>query len=69
MANIKSANNIKKIEVFFNNKLIDQQINLGKDFSYVKNSSLTNIELQNVFKITITDDLNNKTSRELILYK
>lgn len=69
VANIQSANNIKTIEVFFNDKLIDQKINFGKEFSYVKNFNLGAIDLQNTLKITITDDLNNKTSRELILYK
>ncbi|MDO8466999.1 MAG: transglycosylase domain-containing protein [bacterium] len=69
VANIKSANNIKKVEVFFNDKLIDQQVSQGKEFVYVKNLNLSDIELQNFFKLTITDDLNNKTSRELILYK
>lgn len=69
VANIKSANNIKNIDVFFNDKLIDQRLNQGKDFSYVRTFNLTDAETQNLLRIVITDDLNNKTAREVILYK
>ena len=67
--NLKSSSGIKKLEIFFNGLLIDQQSNLGKENTYVKNFNIVNPELQNILKISATDELNNKTSRELILYK
>lgn len=68
-ANIHSSSNIKKLEVYFNDKLLDQLINLGKQYSYVKNFNLSNIDLQNNLRVIITDDLGNNISKELILYK
>lgn len=69
VANIKSSANIKSLEIYFNDKLIDQQFNSGKEFTYAKNFNLTNIDLQNTMKIVLTDELNNETSKDLILYK
>lgn len=66
---LRSSNNIKKLEVYFNDKLIDQQFSLGKQYSYLRNFNLTNIDLQNTLRILVTDDLSNTTSKELILYR
>ncbi|MEK7640880.1 MAG: transglycosylase domain-containing protein [Patescibacteria group bacterium] len=66
----KSASGIKKIEIYFNDKLIDQiDGGTNKEYLYTKNLNLTNIELQNILKLVVLDGLNNRTSRELILYK
>ncbi len=68
--NAKSSSGIKKVEVYFNDKLIDQSDGgANKEYNYVKNLNLTNVELQNVLKLIAVDGLNNRTSRELILYK
>ncbi len=69
VANVRSSTNIKDLEVYFNDKLIDEQLNSGKEFTYAKNLNLINIDLQNTMKIVLTDEFNNKTSKNLILYK
>lgn len=68
-ADLKSNLNIKKIEVYFNNLLIDQFSNVGTFYSYKKNLQIGNIELQNVLKIVAIDDANNRGEKEVILYK
>lgn len=68
-ADLNSALNMKKMEVYFNNFLIDQVSNLGTSYSYQKNFQLGNTELQNNLKIIIIDDLNNRSEKEIILYK
>lgn len=68
-ADLHSAVNIKKMEIYFNNSLVDQIFNLGNNYSYRKNLSLTNTDLQNKLKLVMTDETNNKTEQEVILYK
>ncbi|TSC89784.1 MAG: 1A family penicillin-binding protein [Parcubacteria group bacterium Gr01-1014_3] len=68
-AEIKTNLNIKTVEVYFNNQLIDRVLNVGKYYIYTKNLSLQNIELQNTLKILVLDELNNKSEKEIILYK
>ena len=68
--NAKSSSGIKRIEVYFNDKLIDQIDGVsGKEYNYTKNFNSLNIDLQNILKLVVIDGLNNRTSRELILYR
>lgn len=66
---LQSKINIKKLEIYFNNSLIDFASNLGTNYSYRKNFQLNNIYAQNLLKISVIDDLNNKIEKQLILYK
>lgn len=68
-ADLKSALNIKKLEIYFNTSLIDILSNLGTSYSYRKNFQLSNLNPQNILKVIVTDDLNNKSEKEIILYK
>lgn len=68
-ADIQSLINIKKIEVYFNGNLVDLANNLGNNYFYRKNIFTFGAGLQNILKIVTTDDLNNKSEREVILYK
>ncbi len=69
VADLKSAVNIKKLEVYFNNALIDFMSNLGTSYSYKKNLQLSSTYPQNALKIIVIDDSNNKAEKEIILYK
>ncbi len=65
---IKSGQDITKLEIYFNDKLIDQKfLNLGKEFDYQVNFDLF-LELQNKLTIKTSDVLNNVSTKEIILY-
>ncbi len=65
---VKNNNDITKLEVYFNDKLVDQKfLNLGKEFNYNLNYN-SSLELQNKITIKISDVLNNILTKELILY-
>lgn len=66
---LQSKINIRKLEIYFNNILIDTLPNLGTAYSYRKNLQVSNVFAQNLLKISAVDDLNNKIEKNLILYK
>jgi penicillin-binding protein 1C len=68
-ADIRSSLNIKKLEVYFNDTLIDQLSNISGNYDYRKNLQISGANLQNILKIAVTDELNNRTEKEIILYK
>lgn len=70
-AKIVSANlNIDKIELYFNGVLVGSKTdNLGKDFIYTAAIGLSNVELQNLFKFVVFDEKNNRTEKDIILFK
>ena len=69
-ADVSSSLNLKKLEVYLNNSLIDGVYNLASGvYSYRKNLAVNNSELQNTLKIVATDELNQRAEKEIILYK
>ncbi len=67
---VSSPADITKMEIWFNNKIISQQSgNFGKNWSYQNIVSASDVQLQNLFKIVVWDNQNNKTEKEIILYK
>ena len=69
-AEFNTLNDIKNIELFFNNELMDQRFgNFGKSFVYQFNLLTKKTELQNSLKIKILDVLNKELSKDVILYK
>jgi len=68
-ADIRSSSNVKKLEIYFNGNLIDSAANLGTGYAYRKNLGIFGAELQNILKIVTVDELNNRSEKEIILYK
>lgn len=65
---IKNNKNIVKMEVFFNDKLIDSQLpSLNQDYNY-QMSFILPLELQNKLTIKTTDIENKVFSKDIILY-
>lgn len=69
-AKINSGADIIKIEVLFNNQLANvYQANFGKDYLLKTNLALGNTQLQNLLKLIIWNSANQKTEKEIILFK
>lgn len=69
-AKINSGSDINKIEVWFNNQLANlYQANFGKDYLLKTNLTFSNIQLQNLLKLIIWNSANQKTEKEIILFK
>ncbi|MEK7192066.1 MAG: PBP1A family penicillin-binding protein [Patescibacteria group bacterium] len=69
-ADIKSGINLKSVEIYFNEILLDRVINLGSNYYiYRKNISLENVKTQNKFKISVLNESNIRSEKEIILYK
>ncbi len=68
-ADIRSALKIKKLEVYFNNGLVDLLTELGGNYSYRKNLTLDNSDLQNTLRIIATDSSGKTSGKEIILYQ
>ena len=68
-AELKSSRTIKTIEIYFNNTLLDRVLNIEKYFIYQKTLTPKTIELQNILKILVIDELDNKTEKEILLYR
>ena len=67
-ARIKNEKDLIKVEIYFNDRLIDQQfLNLGKDYHYQMSFNLP-LELQNKLVIKATDTVNVIFQKEIILY-
>ncbi len=71
---IESKNEIKSIELFFNDFLIDKIeknnfINLGNNYKYQRSINVSNPKNQNLLKITITDINNFKKESSVIIFK
>jgi 1A family penicillin-binding protein len=67
---IASSMEIKNIELFFNNQLVDKQTSsFGASALYQFNFLPKNIEIQNSLKIRITDSVGNQNEKEIILFK
>ena len=64
----KSDLNIKKLEIYFNNSLIDSVFNISGNYSYRKTLQVTNTESQNLLRIVAVDESNNKAEKEIIIY-
>jgi membrane carboxypeptidase/penicillin-binding protein PbpC len=69
VANIKSALNIKKVEVYFNGSLIDQLGGLGGNYYYSRTLRPTNVDIQNILKVVVIDESGKRFEKEIILYK
>ncbi len=68
-ANIRSVSDVNKIEIYFNNKLINETNgNFGKEFNYKQQVSPT-LETQNKFKIKVYNSENQTQEKELIIFK
>ncbi|MDP3729810.1 MAG: transglycosylase domain-containing protein [bacterium] len=69
-ASITSPLGIAKIQLFFNNALIDQRAgNFGSQTTYSFILIGKNPELQNKLQIKVTDTQNNESVKEVILFK
>ncbi len=68
IADIQSAVAIKKIEVFFNNFLLDQILSPGTNYSYNKTFNIQ-ADLQNILRMIVVDNSGNKSEKEIILYR
>lgn len=68
-ADIQSSLSIRKLEVYFNNILIDQLSNVSGNYNYRKSFQLNNADLQNVLKVVVIDESNNRNEKEIILYR
>jgi len=67
-ARIKSDKDLIKIEVLFNDRLLDQKlINIKKDYNY-NMSFILPLELQNKITFKAVDVTNNSLSKEVIFY-
>jgi len=67
---IKSGSDIIKMEIYFNGTLVElKNENLGKNYVYRNQLNPPNIELQNSLKIAAFDAANNKTEKEIIVFK
>jgi len=68
-ANIRSNFEVNKIEIYFNEKLIDQVTgNFGKEFNYKQQINPT-LETQNKFKIKIYNLDNQIQEKDIIIFK
>ena len=68
-AQIQSQLDIGKIQLIFNNELMDERNeNFGKTAIYQFNLIPKKVELQNLLKIKIFDSLNNETVKEIIIF-
>lgn len=69
-ASINSVFDLKSIELYFNNQLVDQRIyNLNKDYYYSYQLRTVNPNLQNSIKLRVTDIFNNVGEQEVIVFK
>lgn len=65
-----SAQHIAKIQVYFNNELLDQKVgSFGSIFDYRNTLRPAVINPQNFLKIVVTDDVGGVTTREIFLRK
>ncbi len=68
-ANIRSNSDVNKIEIYFNEKLIDNVAgNFGKEFNYKQQINPV-LETQNKFKIKIYNSDNQTQEKEFIIFK
>jgi 1A family penicillin-binding protein len=68
-AKIQSSQEIRGIEIYFNNKLIGQRSgNFGLEYTYQDNFNLKDIKSQNALKIKVTDSDNKKLEEEIVIY-
>lgn len=69
-ASINSVAEINKIELYFNNNLIDSKIvNLGKTYAYKATIKPNKVDLQNLLVLKVTDSNGIKANKEVIIYK
>lgn len=69
-ADIKSGEEISKIELYLNNSLIDSATkNFGTSYNYGFYISGSKLELQNLIKIVVFDKSNKKAEEKIIVYK
>ena len=70
-AKIASGNsNIKRIELYFNNELVDSKTdNLGADFNYTATIGLSNMGLQNLLTLVVFDEKNKRVEKNVIVFK
>lgn len=68
-ANIRSGADVNKIEIYFNNKLIENKTgNFGKEFNY-KQQINPILETQNSFKIKIYNSDNQTQEKDILIFK
>ena len=68
-AKIKSPTDISKIEIYVNEKLVQQNSgNFGKDYVYQTQIS-PDLELQNLFKFKVYNTNNQTSEKEVIVFK
>jgi len=69
-ANINSVSKITKLEVYLNNKLVENVISdLGNNYSYRSTIKPLNLELQNVLVMRVTNESGLTASKEVIIFK
>lgn len=69
-AKIKSQLDISKVQLSFNNELVDERLNnLGKEVIYQFNFLPKKLELQNSLKLKAMAGLDNEQEKEIILFK
>lgn len=69
-ADIKSNQEISKIEVYLNNRLIDSKNQkLGNEYNYSFQTANLQFNVQNLLKIVAVNSLNVSGEKEIILYK
>lgn len=68
-ASVISTISIKKIEVYFNNTLLDQLSNLGSNYTYDRMFQISNPDLQNILRFVATDSSGNTSEKQIILYR
>jgi 1A family penicillin-binding protein len=65
-----AGRNISKIQLYFNNELIDQKTsNYGSSFDYQATVRPLLIQKQNYLKLVVTDDVGGVTTKEIFLRK
>ena len=72
-AKIISMDNITKVEVYLNDKLVPQNttsiVKSGNEYHYFSNFSPSGLELQNKLKIRVENTKNSIVEKEIILFK
>ncbi len=65
---VKSPNQITKVEIYLNDRLIDGKTGkLGKEFNYKKNLSVS-LSSQNLLVVRVEDEAGAKTEEEILLF-
>ncbi len=72
-AKIISVDDITKVEIYLNNKLIPQNtttlVRSGNEYNYYSETSVQNLELQNILKIKSENSKGSILEKEIILFK